>query len=263
MEETEKASSLISLLWCLISFCIFHKSRSLLNELGIPESVALQGKVTKWKWVNTANSLLHSIVTGMGSLLCFYWHPQTTVNVVENYSLISHVLTAFSIGYFIFDFFDMLFNHKKRSSYELMVHHAFVVSCFSVSMLSKLYLGFVMAALVIEVNSIFLHWRQLLIICHYPQQSNGYRIVCLLNVFTFVVFRIIPLGWISRWLSLNQEKVAFPVYILGCVAMTGIVIMSSVLFLRILKSDYHSCKSAKVTVLPNCEDINSNKRKVQ
>lgn len=56
----------------------------------------------------------------------FYKYPETGTNVVSTYSPLAHSLTAFSIGYFLFDFGDMLMNHRKRSSYELMLHHAFV-----------------------------------------------------------------------------------------------------------------------------------------
>jgi uncharacterized protein YhhL (DUF1145 family) len=100
------------------------------------------------------------------------------------------------------------------------------------------YLGFVMVALIIELNSVFLHWRQLLILSSTAKTSDYYRTISVLNLITFVVFRIVTMGWMTRWLVLNEERVGnFYVYCLGCIAMATIVAMSCVLFLRLIRAD--------------------------
>ncbi|XP_076341503.1 TLC domain-containing protein 2-like [Tachypleus tridentatus] len=55
-------------------------------------------------------------------------------DMIEIHTNKSHLLVAFSTGYFIYDFIDMSSNHRCRNSYELMVHHAFVILCFGITM---------------------------------------------------------------------------------------------------------------------------------
>lgn len=47
----------------------------------------------------------------------------------------SHVLVCFSIGYFLYDAADMLAHHRKRSTYELLLHHGLVILCYAVAVL--------------------------------------------------------------------------------------------------------------------------------
>jgi hypothetical protein len=95
-----------------------------------------------------------------------------------------------------------------------------------------------MVSLLVEVNSIFLHWRQLLLLCSTPKSSNYFRYVSLANLGTFLVFRIVNLGWMTRWLILNHDKLHQVVYTMGSLALTCVMIMSTVLFFRLLRSDH-------------------------
>ncbi|ODM97209.1 TLC domain-containing protein 2 [Orchesella cincta] len=223
----------------LLAMGWFVLSKSALRSVA-PKEARNQGPVTVWKWVNTANSLVHSFVTGIGALVCVYFHPRVAENVVSTYSDFSHRLVCYSVGYFIFDFLDMLINHRKRSSYELMIHHVFVLSCFTLSIATRYYLAFTIISLVVEVNSIFLHWRQLLIITRTPKTTLYYRTVSLLNLITFVVFRIVTLGWMTRWLALNSDLVDPAPYTCGCISIAVLMLMSMILFVRLLKADFHS-----------------------
>ncbi len=68
------------------------------------------------------------------------------------------------MGYFLYDFMDMALYNPKRSTYELLFHHALVVSCFGISASNKVFLPYACLSLMIEINSIFLHLRQLFVI---------------------------------------------------------------------------------------------------
>lgn len=95
-------------------------------------------------------------------------------------------------------------------------------------------------ALLVEVNSIFLHTRQLLIIQGAPRQHSFYRLNSLLNIGkrnfdermnngiqliepnylilgTFLIFRIVTLGWMTRWLVVHRDQVPFFAYTCGSV----------------------------------------------
>lgn len=224
-----------------VSFVGFALTHVLLRPL-TPASVLKSGAQTTWKWRNICNSLVHSILTGIWAMLSFYWQPKMAEDLIGTHSTSSHLLVSVSVGYFIYDFMDMLLNHRKRSSYELMIHHFFVVLCFGLSMLTRLYIGYSVVALLVEVNSIFLHTRQLMIIQGAPRQHSGYRLNALLNIGTFLIFRILTLGWMTRWLVVHREEVPVFAYTLGSVGLAVIVLMSIVLFFRILDADFISKK---------------------
>ncbi|CAL8090955.1 unnamed protein product [Orchesella dallaii] len=247
-----------ALSFVLLSMGWFVISKSILRTLA-PQQARVQGPVTVWKWVNTANSLIHSFFTGFGALVCVYFHPRVAENVVSTYSDFSHRLVCYSVGYFIFDFLDMLMNHRKRSSYELMLHHVFVLSCFILSIVTRYYLAFTIISLVVEVNSIFLHWRQLLIITRTPKTTLYYRTVSVVNLITFVMFRIVTLGWMTRWMALNRILVNAAPYAVGCVSIAVLMLMSMILFVRLLKADFHNNSVEKTNCSKNSPCANNNK----
>nr|CAD7198859.1 unnamed protein product [Timema douglasi] len=147
-----------------------------------------------------------------------------------------------TIGYFVYDLMDMMINHRKRSSYELMVHHVVVIICFGLSVMTRYYLGYGLMALLVEVNSIFLHIRQLMLIQSLRKSHILYRLNSLLTIGTFIVFRITTLGWMTRWLVLHRDELTVTAFAIGSASMPVIMVMNIVLFLRILNSDYRQRK---------------------
>jgi len=148
------------------------------------------------------------------------------------------ILSTFCLGYFIHDFIDMALNHRKKSSFELMIHHFFVITCFGLAELTHRYVGYAVVALLVEVNSVFLHLRQLMIIQGVSRQHPIYRLNSLFNIGTFLIFRILTLGWMTRWLVLHRDQVPFFAYTMGSIALAVIVLMNIVLFFRILQVDF-------------------------
>nr|CAD7407921.1 unnamed protein product [Timema poppensis] len=144
--------------------------------------------------------------------------------------------------YFVYDLMDMMINHRKRSSYELMVHHVVVIICFGLSVMTRYYLGYGLMALLVEVNSIFLHIRQLMLIQSLRKSHILYRLNSLLTIGTFIVFRITTLGWMTRWLVLHRDELTVTAFAIGSASMPVIMVMNIVLFLRILNSDYRQRK---------------------
>ena len=78
-------------------------------------------------------------------------------------------------------------------------------------------------SLMVEVNSIFLHTRQLFIISGEPKSSLRYRTNALLNIFTFLTFRILLLGWMTRWLTVNRDRIPLIIFTIGSVGLAVIV----------------------------------------
>uniref|UniRef100_A0A3P9DHV3 TLC domain-containing protein 2-like n=1 Tax=Maylandia zebra TaxID=106582 RepID=A0A3P9DHV3_9CICH len=193
-----------------------------------------------WKWRNVSTSLAHSCLTGAGAVLCvdvcfllvFYRHPQMMEDLISFCSLHSHTCTHISTsppGYFIHDFLDMALNQPFKQSWELLLHHSLVISCFGLAVTSRLYLGFAAVSLLVEINSVFLHLRQLLIL---SGRRNNW-----LNVGTFLVFRACTLGWMSRWLARHSEHIPRYVLMMGAAGLSLISTMNVAMFYKMFKAD--------------------------
>ncbi|XP_069545872.1 TLC domain-containing protein 2 [Brachyistius frenatus] len=203
------------------------------GKLPVPESACRNA----WKWRNISTSGVHSFITAIWGVLCFFLHPQMAEDLIKTHSVFSHALVSFSIGYFIYDFFDMALNQKLGQSWELLFHHVVVIACFGFSVVSCHYVGFAVVALLVEINSVFLHLRQILRMANLAA-GTLYRVNSMINLGTYVVFRINTLAWMTRWLVINRDNVPLLAYTLGSVGMAIMTAMNIVLFCRLLRSDF-------------------------
>ncbi|NXT94488.1 TLCD2 protein, partial [Anhinga rufa] len=167
----------------------------------------------------------------------FCLHPGLSEDLVGTYPPGAHSLVAVSIGYFLEDFVDMLCNQKLHQSWELLFHHSVVIVCFGIAVLLHQYIGFALVALLVEINSIFLHLRQILLMANLVH-TTCYRLNSIINLGTYVVFRITTLAWMTRWLFLNRENVPPATYAVGTVGMAIMTPMNIILFYRLLRSDF-------------------------
>ncbi|CAJ0953131.1 unnamed protein product [Ranitomeya imitator] len=137
-----------------------------------------------------------------------------------------------------------------------------VISCFSISMLLHRYVGFAVVALLVEINSIFLHLRQVLLMANLVK-TTVYRLNSLLNLGTYVIFRISTLAWMTRWLVLNRENIPLLIYTIGSVGMAIMTLMNIVLFYRLLRSDFLKSARDTVTSLHYCSSEETKRKIVQ
>ncbi|XP_062391674.1 TLC domain-containing protein 2-like isoform X2 [Sardina pilchardus] len=218
---------------------VFKLMNAALNSLPVP---AVARKNT-WRWRNISTSLIHSMLTGVWAVVGFYQHPEMAKDLISTHSALSHTLVSVSTGYFIYDFIDNILNQKLSVAWEVLSHHFVVVACFSIAVLTRQYVGFAVVALLVEINSVFLHVRQLLRMSGRgggASSSSGAlcRLNSVLNLGTFVAFRISTLAWMTRWLALNRTRVPLPFYAVGSLGLLAIMVMNAVLFYRLLRSDF-------------------------
>ncbi|XP_064250783.1 TLC domain-containing protein 2 [Passer domesticus] len=216
------------------SFAAFRLLNRGLERLVPPPPSARRNR---WKWRNIWTSLAHSVLSGGGALAGFYLHPEMSKDLVGTHPPGAHSLVAVSVGYFIEDFVDMLCNQKLHQSWELLFHHSVVIICFGIAVLLHQYVGFALVALLVEINSIFLHLRQILLMANLVHTAC-YRLNSLANLGTYVVFRIATLAWMTRWLFLNRQNVPPATYAVGTAGMAIMTPMNIILFYRLLRSDF-------------------------
>ncbi|XP_061538597.1 TLC domain-containing protein 2 [Phycodurus eques] len=215
------------------SYGFFRFINTGVDRLPVPEAA----RRNTFKWRNISTSFVHSLVTAIWAVLCFFLKPEMAEDLIETHSVFSHALVSFSIGYFIYDLFDMVTYQKLSQFWELALHHIVVITCFGLSVLTYRYVGFAVVALVVEINSVFLHLRQILRMAN-QAASTVYRVNSMINLGTYVVFRINTLAWMTRWLVLNRDKVPLLAYTLGSVGLAIMTVMNIILFYRLLRSDF-------------------------
>ncbi|XP_074642415.1 TLC domain-containing protein 2-like [Tubulanus polymorphus] len=193
---------------------------------------------SQWRFNNIFISFIHSCLSGVGSVLCFYWFPHMAENMFTSHNIYSICLVSFSTGYFLHDFVHNTHGDSKRSAQEIMGHHVVVMACFSFSLFAQKYITYSLVSLLVEVNSIFLHSRQLMQIANISRSSMTYRLNSLVTVGTYIFFRISTLSWLTRWIMLNKDSIPIPAFALGSSGLFIMTVINIVLFIRLLKSDF-------------------------
>lgn len=65
-----------------------------------------------------------------------------------------------------------------------------ITACFGIALRTEKYIGYAVLSLVVEINSIFLHIRQLLPMVGFPKSSPSYRLNGLLNLGKIVPYHM-------------------------------------------------------------------------
>ncbi|KAF0871296.1 TLCD2 protein, partial [Crocuta crocuta] len=214
------------------SFAAFRGLHWALQLLPTPGSAAQD----RWKWRNICVSLVHSLLTGVGALLGLSLYPQMAADPIHGHPLWALVLVAVSVGYFLADGADMLWNQTLGQAWELLCHHLVVASYLSTAILSSHCVGLSMVSLLLELNSACLHLRKLLLLSH-QAPSLAFSMASWATLATLALFRLVPLGWMSLWLIRQQHQVPPALVILGRTGLVTVGAMSIILGVRILVSD--------------------------
>ncbi|CAF2402414.1 unnamed protein product [Rotaria sp. Silwood2] len=203
--------------------------------------ISCKDKRQHWKQVNVFTSFIHSILSSTISIYFFIENPKMcTTDIISSFTRNAYLFVSFEIGYFIFDSIDMLKKARGRQTYEYLLHHIIIIGCFGISVYYGQYIGYSVLSLFLEINSIFLHLRQLLLLWNISRRSKIFLINIILNLVTFVVFRFGIITYMSIWLIINRSNVPL---VLSFIGQSGLLIMAIInisLFYRLLKSDFLS-----------------------
>ncbi|XP_066552189.1 TLC domain-containing protein 1 [Amia ocellicauda] len=214
-----------------VTFRIIHR---LLQGLPLPKAVE-RDAFKSWKWRNLSVSLVHSLLTGPWAVTCVILWPDLLHKIHSFYTPLTYLLICVSSGYFIQDAGDIILSGQARASWEFLLHHALVTWCFLYGLYTKHYVAGAVIALFVEVNSIFLHTRLLLkLAC--AQASPLYHINKLLNLFTYVFFRLSAQFYITWYLLRHYATLDHAGYFLATMTLMNIMIL--IYFYRLLRADF-------------------------
>ena len=243
MDDKSCVPGLVFVTIVAIAFqCFTH---FLQKRCSVPLSVGQMGKHERW--FNTIVSLLHSSISSIGCLYCFHLDPILTTKINGQHETFAYFVAAFSLGYFIHDFINAITKRSLKSSWEILIHHTVVIFCFGVTVLKVRFVYFAIVALLCEINSIFLHARQLLNLANVSKTFFFYRLNSLLNILTYVFFRICTLSWMVRWLVLHKGIIPFVFHTIAVVGMSVMTVINLILFTRLLNKEFwHKVNSPPV-----------------
>ncbi|XP_076452226.1 TLC domain-containing protein 2-like [Babylonia areolata] len=237
--EATPAPSLGCFIIILSAFVFYLAS---LVSAGLCPSQVARSPAQSWRWKNISVSFLHASISGPLAVVCFWETPLMAEDLISTFSWFSYALISMSVGYFVYDILDMIVCERTRQSWELVGHHIVIIMCFMVAVVKRMYVGYAVVGLVVELNSMFLHLRQLMQICSLSRSGSSYRLNSLINLATFIVFRISTLAWMTRWIVINKDALPLVLYSLGSVGLAVMTLMNIVLFYRLLRSDFFSTK---------------------
>ncbi|KAI0223257.1 TLC domain-containing protein 2 [Lamellibrachia satsuma] len=83
-------------------------------------------------------------------------------DLINHHTIYSFAMIAFSTGYFLYDFIDIIINKKILKFWEVLIHHVAVGGMFFYNVIQCQCIAYNVVALLAEINTIFLHTRKLL-----------------------------------------------------------------------------------------------------
>ena len=231
---------LATLFYYGISYFLLHCSI-------IPSSVT---KKKEGLWYNTFVSLVNSLILSGATLYCFYVEPLRIVDLAATETnVFARQIPLFCIGYFVYDAIHSAVYLTSDKTKPICLHHALVLVCYLVGMLVDYY-NYITVSLLYEINTVFLHIRQLCNVAGVSRDNFFYRLNRVLNFVTFILFRICNFSWIIFYtLFLLDTNVAFMPYLVGVLAMLILLFGNVYLLVIVVRSDSRS--HSKQNVIPN------------
>ncbi|CAB3405565.1 unnamed protein product [Caenorhabditis bovis] len=155
-------------------------------------------------------SFTHATISALGCLcsLATDWNY-----VREPYDYHKHYaeyVFLFSMGYFIYDLADMYIHGELENSKEYLVHHSLVIISFTIILMTGRLFGLAMIALLVEVQTIFLHLRTMVRIAYgSKKQSDLMDALINANMLCLFLFRHLPVCYLLFFLLCQDHKVPF------------------------------------------------------
>uniref|UniRef100_A0A914URG0 TLC domain-containing protein n=1 Tax=Plectus sambesii TaxID=2011161 RepID=A0A914URG0_9BILA len=191
-----------------------------------------------WRIANETTSIIHSIVSGSWALSSLIKYPRMWTDMIEWYDDSTYSLVLMYVGYLLNDIVDMLINERSSRVSELLIHHVTAFAAFGCSVYTKRFVALCACALLMEVNSVFLHARSVMNMRAYDKTSPVYKAVVCANIITFVIFRLGATAYMSLWVWRVRNIVETLYVTVGLFGSITLTIMNAFLFYRLLRTDY-------------------------
>ena len=199
-----------------------------------------------WLKQNTLLSFIHSAICSILLILAVIHAPEMFEDPLSHSNMFNYSIIAFSIGYFLYDFYDCLQN-STSSIVPILFHHIVVITFLSHVLIRTRPVGYALYALSLEVNSVFLHARRL--VRWYPSSFQNLKFLKALidigNYITFILFRFGVVVVALRALLIQRNRFEPIIHLFTVMSVCAIGILNIVLFYRLLKNQINSKTKSK------------------
>ncbi|CAH8455293.1 hypothetical protein MS3_00009352 [Schistosoma haematobium] len=183
---------------------------------------------------NYSISIIHAFISGLSSLICLISYPDLVGNVIDSENVFAYNIMGFATGYFVHDIYHNICGGVGLRSLEIILHHITVLTCFYVVSWYRILVCYALFGLLMELNSIFLHARKLMILLNIDPESVTYRLNAIANIITFIIFRICLTLSLFGWGIINRHKLPVVVSWILLSSFTVFTTMNLVLFYRVI-----------------------------
>lgn len=201
-----------------------------------------------WRFKNTFVSWIHSLMASSFVIANIYSTPAIFDDMIVAKTKFAYITISFSAGYFLYDGIDIIISNKKMNTaaIEVLLHHFVIIGIFWVPLFTNQFVGYTLAALSIEFNTVFLHLRFMLVFFNVEKSTIKYRLVSILNIVSFLLFRIMTLCWMTRWIVLNRHRVNIGWFSLGSFGLAAMMVINILLLQRLLQADFTNKNDRKL-----------------
>ena len=112
-----------------------------------------------------------------------------------------------------------------------------VCIAFSISVFNQMYIAFAVCSLLMEVNSVFLHSRQLLNFHGVSKSSLLYQVNRIVVLITFVNFRFLTSAWMSNFVIQHRNEVPFAHFLFSATGMAIISGLNIQIFMAVWRAE--------------------------
>ncbi|XP_072020263.1 TLC domain-containing protein 2-like [Amphiura filiformis] len=162
----------------LVVFTCFNITLRHFQWIPLPSGYDTVNKQHNWR--NTIGSLVHATIMWIMSYMSL---PALWEDFVGNYTQLGEITLGITIGYAIYDILDLFTNKPLRVIWPLLIHHFIAVFFPSLFLWRQEYLAYGIICCTVEVNSIALHIRQLLLMYNVTKQSIIFKANNVFNLF--------------------------------------------------------------------------------
>ncbi|XP_063410342.1 TLC domain-containing protein 2-like [Mytilus trossulus] len=224
------------------AFVFFFILNQIIKRHGTPKKA--NTVYDSWLWANLCVSLIHGLIVGIWSIISFLYHYEDHPGLFEDpflfFNTSSFLMMIVSTAYFFYDSLNILVSNMWKKNKEVLVHHFLIITVF-VYLWHDIYgIGYTHLCLLSESSSFFLHARKLLRIARFSSDSLKSRILSIINVVAFFIFRLIPLGFcvtrIYPEYFLMRRHFAYYSYL--SISVIVIFLINVGFFVRLLNTDF-------------------------
>uniref|UniRef100_A0A0N5BPC8 TLC domain-containing protein n=1 Tax=Strongyloides papillosus TaxID=174720 RepID=A0A0N5BPC8_STREA len=221
----------------LVYFCFFVKLSSWIKKTYYLDYHHFK----RYRLQNLTVCLIHSFIVASCVLTFFITYQDKVFNdfdIIHYDHWLHRQIVIFSQAYFVHDLIDMFKHEWNKYTVELAIHHVSTFFALGSAIWSGKFLIYAFWALLMEVNSVFLHLRTIFNISGvakvHPEMN---KFLLHLNLITSIIFRLGVQAFQIDWALKNLHNIHA---IYGVIALAGgtlFLIINGILILRIASTD--------------------------